>query len=162
MWFKNVKSIWHRHWQWHWRLKYTELQSQRMAFTQSPLLSKKYFYQLFELYRQMTLWHFSFFWPFGEILHVGHCSWEVLKPLVPLCTEHLGKSSKKSVFLLSGWFPSLTVSFSWILLVCVWPKIMITCVLKQILHKKKVIFNQILESPILPFCLLLLCPKMVG
>ena len=73
----------------------------------------------------------------------------------------LGKSSKKSVFLLSGWPPSLTVSFSWILLVCVWPKIMIICVLKQILHKK-VIFNQILESPILPYCLLLLCHKMVG
>ena len=96
----------------------------------------KDFYQLFELYRQMTLWHFSFFWPLGEILHVGHCSWEVLKPPVPLCTEHFGKSSKKSVFLLSGWPPSLTVSFLWILLVCVWPKIMIICFLKQILHQK--------------------------
>ena len=39
---------------------------------------------------------------------------------------------------------------------------MILCVLKQILHRKKVIFIQLLESQILPFCLLLLCHKMVG
>ena len=36
---------------------------------------------------------------------------------------------------------------------------MILCVLKQILHKKKVIFIQLLVSPILPCCLLLLFHK---
>ena len=39
--------------------------------------------------------------------------------------------------------------------------LMILCVLKQIFHKKKVIFIQLLGSPILPFCLLLLCHKIV-
>ena len=39
------------------------------------------------------------------------------------------------------------------------PKIMIICVLKRILHKEKVIFIQLLESPILPYGLLLLCYK---
>ena len=32
--------------------------------------------------------------------------------------------------------------------------LLIICVLKEILHKKKVIFIQLVESPILPFCLL--------
>ena len=38
---------------------------------------------------------------------------------------------------------------------------MILCVLKQILHRKKVIFIQLQVSPILPYCLLLLCHKIV-
>ena len=35
---------------------------------------------------------------------------------------------------------------------CSRSKIMIICVLKQILHKKKIIFIQLLESPIPPYC----------
>ena len=46
--------------------------------------------------------------------------------------------------------PPLMVSVLWLLLVYFWPYIMIICVLKRILHKKKSIFMQLLESPIPP------------
>ena len=39
--------------------------------------------------------------------------------------------------------------------------IMIICVLKQILHKKKGSFIQLQEFPILPYCLLWLCQNVV-
>ena len=51
-----------------------------------------------------------------------------------------------------------------IFFVCVSPlyDIMIMCVLKRILHKNKVTFIQLLESPIPPYCMLMLCHKMIG
>ena len=41
-------------------------------------------------------------------------------------------------------------------------KNMIICVMKRILHKNKVIFIQLQQFPILSYCLLLLCHKLVG
>ena len=46
--------------------------------------------------------------------------------------------------------PPLQSAFCDFLLVYFWPYIMIICVLKRILHKKKSIFMQLLESPIPP------------
>ena len=46
--------------------------------------------------------------------------------------------------------PPLTVSFLWFVLVFFCPYILIICVLKRISHMKKVIFIQLLESPIPP------------
>ena len=64
-----------------------------------------------------------------------------------------GKWSRKMVFLR---FYGLRF-----FLECISPEIMIICELKRILHRKKVIFIELLESPNLPYCLLLLCHKMV-
>ena len=47
-------------------------------------------------------------------------------------------------------WPPLMVSFLWFFWVYFWPDIMIICILKRILHKKKSIFMQLLESPIPP------------
>ena len=76
------------------------------------------------------------------------------------------KGSKKTDMLRSGWPlvftpPPSTVSFLWFFW-CVFYLRLWFCVLKQILHKKKVIFIQLLESPILPYCLLLLCHKIIS
>ena len=57
--------------------------------------------------------------------------------------------------------PLLRSVFCEIFLVCFLSQIMILCVPKHILHKKKVIFIQLLISPILPYCLLLLSRKFV-
>ena len=48
--------------------------------------------------------------------------------------------------------PTLQSAFRDFVLVCIWPYVIITCVLKRILHNKQVIFIQILESPSPPYC----------
>ena len=55
-----------------------------------------------------------------------------------------------------------TPPYGQLFLVCFLSWIIILCVLQQILHKEKVIFIQLLEFPILHYCSLLFCNKMVG
>ena len=66
---------------------------------------------------------------------------------------HLGKLQKKVFYGQADrkrWPPHPYSRLFVIFLVYLWPYIMIICILKRILHEKKSIFIQLLESPIPP------------
>ena len=85
-------------------------------------------------------------------------------PRPDVCDCALGKSSKKRLVLVRLTVradpPSrpLTVSFTWFFWVWIWPSTMIICVLRRILHKKKVYFHLTTRSPNYS---ILLCHKIV-
>ena len=104
-------------------------------------------------YKFLDYWSVLHYW---SILHENG-------PPSPLLLWNVSKNSSDLVAwpVPKGWPPFLRSAFRGFILVCFWPHIIFWCVLKQTLHKKKS-FHPTTKITIPPFCLLLLCHKMVS